>query len=98
MTGTSGVVGEIKHTDWCNVPQLKVNIFPNPTNGSLNIVINENEVLVDNIMIIDGQGNRVYKSNTAINRVDMSQFANGVYVVYVGFGSQFISQRIIVAH
>jgi len=97
MTGNAGIVGEIKHTDWCNEPQLKINLFPNPTNGSLNFEINENEVLVDNIMIIDAQGNRVYKSNTASNRVDMSQFANGVYVVYVGFGSQFTCHRIIVA-
>jgi hypothetical protein len=98
MTGTSGVVGEIKHTDWCNVPQLKVNIFPNPTNGSLNFVINENEVLVDNVTIYNSNGISVYKSNTASNIVDMSLFADGIYVVYVGFGSQFTSHRIIVAH
>lgn len=97
MTGNAGIVGEIKHTDWCNVPQLKINLFPNPTNGSLNFIINENEVLVDNVSIFDGKGNRVYKSSTASASVDMSLFANGIYVVYVGFGLQFSSHRIIVA-
>ncbi len=58
-----------------------ISIFPNPTQGTINIKLNfENEI--NRIMIIDIFGKRIYdQSITTALTIDMAQDKKGVYFI-----------------
>ncbi len=79
-----------------NSANTVVNIFPNPAKDLINVLltsIEDTEILVFNLV-----GEVVY-SNSAImsriNKIDMSEQANGVYFVKVKSGDQVTTKKII---
>ncbi|MFT7615062.1 MAG: hypothetical protein ACI9J3_004050 [Parvicellaceae bacterium] len=66
-----------------NLPQIS--IYPNPSNGMLNIV---NSVSVEefNVVIMDMTGKILSRQviNGSVNTIDLSQFANGQYLIQIG--------------
>ncbi len=63
-----------------------ISIFPNPTNGSINIVINQSISRINEISIFNILGQPVY--NKSINeagemvlKVDLSEYSEGIYIL-----------------
>jgi len=63
-----------------------ISIFPNPTNGSINIVINQSISRINEISIFNILGQPVY--NKSINeagekvlKVDLSEYSDGIYIL-----------------
>ncbi len=71
-----------------------INVFPNPASDLLNIEIAENS----NYIITDASGKIVYNGVATINeKIDVSQFDNGVYFVKTLSNDNVLVQRFIVS-
>ena len=74
-----------------------INIFPNPTKG--NITVNS-EYGINTITLYNTIGNELYSVHNKENKItetklDLSKFANGVYLIKININNQIINQRII---
>jgi hypothetical protein len=72
------------------VPELpteeSITIFPNPTSGLLNLVLNKNIEDV-RLTITDIQGKVIYNQNNIVSesiQVDLTGYENGVYILHFG--------------
>lgn len=82
--------------------QNKINnltIYPNPTNGKVNISAPEN---IKNIRIFDIQGRLVVENNTNIaadnvTELDLSFANNGIYIVQISTENEIITQKLVLA-
>lgn len=75
-----------------NKQPLALTLYPNPTTGELNIVLNGSF----NFQILDARG-RVIMTDFGSNQslVDLSNFESGVYFIQVTQASKVITQKII---
>ena len=71
-----------------------VTIYPNPTNGILNI----NAEAMKNITVINMAGQVVYKDNVDkdVETIDMSQFNTGIYMVRITTENDVIVRQVSV--
>ena len=66
-----------------------VKIFPNPTNGELNIDLGNMPTMVESVVctVYNNQGQQILKRNIAVHgqteTIDLSPFVNGVYWVRI---------------
>ena len=78
-----------------NVFSNNVSIYPNPTNGILNIeFINNN---IEKILIFDITGKKLIEKN-AINKsemIDLSCFENGIYIISIQTDKEIFTEKII---
>ncbi len=89
-----------------NVPSAESTIFafPNPTNGNLNITWNELAAENGAITITDLAGRVLYNTNVIMNQstgakqIDLSAFANGLYLVNVKSASIDYNSKVQVQH
>ena len=77
-----------KSNDTKNI--LKFNIFPNPTDGFINIISTEK---IQKITVTDISNREVI--NTITNRIDMSNLSNGAYTITISTNSQYQESQII---
>lgn len=56
-----------------------LSLFPNPTNGIVNINLPANQIL-ENVSVFDLTGRQVMDINTDVNAVDFTSFSTGVYI------------------
>jgi hypothetical protein len=63
--------------------QLGFRIYPNPSNGILNVELDEQSVKETNIKVFDAIGKLVYETsvNTFLSQIDLSKLADGTYYV-----------------
>jgi hypothetical protein len=76
-----------------------VNIFPNPATDVINVLITSIEDVTE-IVVLNIIGEVIYNNKNVtsrINKVDMSQQANGVYFVKVKSGDKIITEKVILA-
>lgn len=68
-----------------NIPRLNVKLYPNPTNGLLNVSIEDNSIKYLLISIKDIQGKEIYKGRYAgisnVISINLSDFPSGSYLV-----------------
>ncbi|MFV0501961.1 MAG: T9SS type A sorting domain-containing protein [Bacteroidales bacterium] len=71
-----------------------ITLYPNPTNSEVNI---SSENVINSIEIFNSLGQRVYYSvvNYNTKTIDISSFANGVYILGVNTGNGVIRKKII---
>lgn len=71
-----------------------VTIYPNPTNGILNI----NAEAMKNITVINMAGQVVYEDNVDkdVETIDMSQFNTGIYMVRITTENDVIVRQVSV--
>jgi len=75
-----------------------LNLYPNPTNGILNISL-ENHHENFSVIISDLQGRVVYsgipesRANN-LKELDLSALKNGVYILKIGYGDSFQTKRV----
>ena len=88
-------LGSRNKLDVVTIPTF--DFYPNPTNGIINIKMTS--VLSDtSLKIIDAQGRLVevknVKSNTSEMIVDLAQYDNGLYTMYIQIGEKTFMKRI----
>ncbi len=76
-----------------NMGSNNISIFPNPTTGHLNLVGVNNDAL--NITIHDVNGKQVKANHISSQRIDISNFANGVYILSIQTANDTIIKRIV---
>lgn len=71
----------------------KINIFPNPTKGNINITITQNS----DITIFNSFGKLIYfeKLNSGNNEIDFSDFSNGTYFIEIVSENNVSTHKII---
>ncbi|MCF6212853.1 MAG: T9SS type A sorting domain-containing protein [Flavobacteriaceae bacterium] len=77
-----------------NVLSSKINIFPNPTRGLLNISI-PSKYSVNNISIFDVTGKRVKQVSTASEPIDIRNLSNGFYILKIKTNKGQVSKKIL---
>ena len=72
-----------------------IQMFPNPTTGDVSIKLNNTPV--DKIMVLDIMGKTVITINTMsqFTTLDLSPFAQGVYMIRFQTADKFINHRIV---
>ena len=79
----------------------KMLVYPNPTNGILNIEFNNFDNRYTSLSIVNILGDEVYKEqleNTSIkysNQLDLSEYSNGIYFVKFSSIEKVITKKLI---
>ena len=82
--------------------QLAFNVYPNPTNDVVNIKIRSEVKESFSLKIVDSFGKLIFEAedqiyNGEVNyKVDLSSYANGVYLLQIVNGGYLRNERIIV--
>lgn len=90
---------QITFMDCTSICEIKVSekfvVFPNPTNGLINIYNRSNSAIVKiKILAIDGQIIKVNESKN-IEKVDISELANGVYYIQIETAKSVVVRKLI---
>ncbi|HZV72012.1 MAG TPA: T9SS type A sorting domain-containing protein [Saprospiraceae bacterium] len=98
MKGTI-IVEDATATEDIQFP-AKVSIYPNPSNGKFQLIMDNTELSKTfDLNIYDMEGKRVYiKSRSEmeiVNDIDLSSFQKGIYVLKLDDGRRFYSTRVI---
>lgn len=78
--------------------QFKVDLFPNPTNGTLNLQLGEglNAQQIQHISIYNILGQMVYQSDRYQQNIEMKDFAKGFYLVKIQLPQTQFTQKVVV--
>jgi hypothetical protein len=72
--------------------QLKVQMYPNPSNSGLVTIYHENWLDTEvEVLIFDGTGRKVFENRyqeVSMIQEDLSHLSNGVYTIQLNWGSQ----------
>jgi len=71
---------------------LTFNVYPNPTNGVLNIT---SKHPIDSIKIYSVLGREVLTTTTEVDKIDISNLTNGMYIIKVSSNNTTAVKRII---
>jgi len=73
----------------------ELSIYPNPTEGNINVIIDGETI--ENITIVNILGEVVYKVNPQSNKttIDVRNFANGTYFIKVDITDDSIVRKFI---
>jgi PKD repeat protein len=81
-----------------NTATDNINIFPNPSNGKINIVLPENSTNTE-IRIFDLQGSEILKLNTSNDQqvisTDLNDFGMGVYFIKLTNANISVTKKVI---
>lgn len=83
LTPVSSVLAE-------NTPQL--NVFPNPTNGTLNF----DGDIPESLLVFDMYGRVVHQERNIGNRIKLEHLPVGAYILKLNFEGQTLSKRIVI--
>jgi len=81
-----------------NFSQANFSVYPNPTNGSLNVVVNGSSNGKTNVKVFSMMGQELYNADingTSTHNIDLSSFENGTYLLQVTSNSKTSVQRIV---
>ena len=79
-----------------------INVYPNPSNGTLNLEISGDENAEVSVHVMDLLGQIHYESdimfgqNNTSHKLDLGNLANGLYVLQLTKGNQSYSQKITI--
>ncbi len=78
-----------------DVNETQISVYPNPSNGIFNVKTSSNDV--SNIYIYDMSGKIIYSNilNTDVNTIDISNQANGLYLIKVQTNDEIIIKKVI---
>ena len=80
---------------------LTSNVYPNPSNGIVNVLVNTNQNQEYTISITDSYGKLVFVQDQVATSmeikttIDMSSYANGIYYIKVVSGEEVVNQKLI---
>ncbi|MGB3949246.1 MAG: FG-GAP-like repeat-containing protein [Bacteroidia bacterium] len=75
-----------------------LSIYPNPTTGTLNVIVNNPNVDINNIRIVNIIGNEIYNSsNVSSNtQINLNGLPKGFYLIQLTSQQEKITRRIII--
>ena len=73
------------------------NLFPNPSNGVFNVLLHNSEKLEYSVSVTDFSGRVIYSETTTTESVviDLSDKANGSYMLHLSNGNGHATKRIV---
>lgn len=77
---------------------LGLEIYPNPSNGSLNILLSGDKEKVDHIQLMNAMGQTILlKSEFSVNKTEVNSLASGLYTVVLTdvYGNQIIKKVVV---
>ncbi len=81
------------------VPRSHPSVYPNPSNGLVNVDITGSQLKNSSIVVSDLLGNEIrkatFKNNSTVSQVDLSEFQDGIYFVKIKSDSGETTQRVI---
>lgn len=98
---SSGQVRVFKNTTLAiyNISKLSIDISPNPTDGIINLKLDNNIAVVSQVFVYDITGKTVYNKQflTGDNqlRIDLSDFEKGIYILKVQSGDKVSATKIV---
>ena len=72
-------------------PEVDIIVYPNPTNGNLNIKSNKE---ID-VIIFDMLGNRIIDIQQVQKEIDLTNLPNGIYNMSILYDNKRFNKRII---
>lgn len=77
------------------------NVFPNPSNGQLNIEVQSTKNLRLKLEVFDQSGKLIYKERDAFSpgerkHLNLSELGPGIYMLRASNGSGFVQQRVVI--
>jgi hypothetical protein len=74
----------------------KLNLYPNPTTGTINFTILGEQKVQVSVYTIEGKEvlNNQYISNSGNQTLDISSLNNGMYIVKVSYGDRYFIDRV----
>ncbi|WP_165864979.1 T9SS type A sorting domain-containing protein [Rufibacter latericius] len=81
---------------------IELQLFPNPTNGEVNINFFSQKKAKSQVRVVDSQGKTVYQDDLGTvqgqvyKRYDLTKFGKGLYVVQVQLGKSAQSGKVVV--
>jgi hypothetical protein len=84
-----------------NINDVKINIFPNPTSGLLNIEFDNVDNKFSSISVLNVLGDKIYNDNLEnetirySSQIDVSSYSNGIYFVRLTTKDGFVTKKII---
>ena len=79
-----------------DVKQNIFNVFPNPTNGLLNIELGNTEKYTVSVYNVLGQTVLSESANTISTVIDLSSFEKGVYMLELSYQDKILTKQIVV--
>jgi Secretion system C-terminal sorting domain len=77
-----------------NLLATKINIFPNPTNGILNISVPSGYV-VENISVFDVTGKQVKYTNVSVKSLNLTNLSKGFYILKIKTNKGLLSKKVL---
>jgi photosystem II stability/assembly factor-like uncharacterized protein len=94
---TYGLANATNNPNLDNLNQL--NIYPNPAENTVNIVLYNSELGKAELQIFNAIGQMIesrHFNNNTVNKIDISQFEKGIYLVQIKTETQLIENKFIV--
>jgi hypothetical protein len=85
-TGTASIDAELEIQDYLNV-------YPNPTNGNVQLSIDN--IKIQKVNIYNQMGALMYQSEKEITDLNLSRFPKGVYLIKVQSGDKVFNKKLI---
>ena len=85
----------LNNTEIVEVHNPKIQVYPNPTSGKINIRNSEN-LKIESISIIDLNGQNLLEFENDINELDLSGFSKGIYLLKLTYGNEIIIKKIVI--
>lgn len=82
-----------------NIDKIDINIYPNPSNGIVNISFDEIEI--SEIIVRNALGQEIYKVNTLNKQntiIDLTGYENGLYLITFNTASGYMTRKLMVEH
>ena len=101
LNGKGGLLSQTFVSNTAGFP--KFSVYPNPSNGTLNIKLHNFGVSSVFVEIVDLLGNSVWSSNidltegNGLHQLDLSMLENGVYFVRTSDGETFYKQQLMIS-
>ncbi|MBL7937231.1 MAG: T9SS type A sorting domain-containing protein, partial [Bacteroidia bacterium] len=88
------VVGVIEN----NLKENSISVFPNPSNGNVNIDFYVEPDKASTLMIYDINGKLIHEVNelSKTNSINVSQWSKGIYTVQIKSNNQFINKKLTI--
>ena len=88
VRGEADAVGEIEQ---CKNDNAEMIVYPNPTNGILNVSGN-----ITNVAIFDVVGRKVYAQGVVENVIDLSYLSKGNYYIIANKDGKMVKTSVII--
>lgn len=105
MHEDGGMMGQFIVTDLStgvdenSISDLKIDVYPNPSNGELTIVNHESSTDNFHVLIYDITGSIIYENQNLVNnKIDLSKMTNGIYMMSISDGEFVQNKKIVIQH